>query len=321
MLTGIAAYLLVLLPAATETKVVMVLAVKGEVLVQAGAGTKRPVKVMDLLAEGEKLSVPASGEAVLLVVGDKHRERVKPGSAVTLGAAGCMPAAAVERLAAVTPNSEVDYQNVARLSGSGRAAGAAVRDPQLPKTPPVVTPMFGAAVLSDRPTLTWEAVEGATGYTVRLLPGQLETLTGKERPVWTMPSKGTRLSYPEKEKPLTRGRVYVWIVTAEKDGAAKTAWQSQLFVVTKSQSAELEKLQPLVEGKDPAGWLLAALTYQEHTVYDEALAQFERLAKQTPKEVQFQAALADYYERAGRSKQAAEALERAKALGFVVPKD
>ena len=63
---------------------------------------------------------------------------------------------------------------------------------------------------------------------------------------------------------------------------------------------------------DPAKQVTAL--YEAHGAYDEALRQYERLAKARPQEPAFQQALANYYERAGRPDLAKAARERAKEL-------
>ncbi len=313
--------LLALLPcAAGDQKVAMVLAVKGTVTVQSAAGTSRPARPMALLGEGDQLTIAADGEATLLILSDKHRERLKAGAKATLSAKGCTPATAVERLEAINPRSAVRYEGAERLAGGGKGAAVTFRDPKLPKEPPVVTPLFGATVLTDRPTLSWKAVEGAAEYRVRLFGKSLDKLTGTEKPLWKVETKEPKLTYPAKEKPLVFGRVYSWLVSVQKgDEGEKVVWESQFFVITKAEAAELANIKPLTESKDPADLLLAAMSYQEHGVYEEALALYERLAKLLPKEGQYQAALADYYERAGRLEEAKKALAKAKQLGFVVP--
>jgi len=179
--------------------------------------------------------------------------------------------------------------------------------------------MFNSTVLTDRPLLSWRPVDGVSQYQVRLV-APLDQEGDKEETVWTAWTKEPRLPYPEKAKPLHFGSVYSWYVLArpgQKD--EQVICRSQFWVATKEEVAALAKVKPLAAGKDPADLLLAALTYQEYGVYEEALVLFQRLAQLLPEEARFQAALADYYERAGRPQEAKEALERAKKLSFPVP--
>ena len=61
------------------------------------------------------------------------------------------------------------------------------------------------------------------------------------------------------------------------------------------------------------------MLYEEHGVYGEALVVYEKLAAKRPEEANFQLALANYYERGGRTEEATAARSKAKKLGAVVP--
>src|SRR5581483_8647853 len=111
--------------------------------------------------------------------------------------------------------------------------------------------------------------------------------------------------YPAKEKPLLHGSVYTWYVRARTDKKAdQLAWKSQFWVATKMEIEELGQLKALTGSKDAGDLLLAALTYEEYGIYEEAMALFQRLVKLAPKEASFHAALAYYYERAARAEEA-----------------
>lgn len=313
MFTSMVAVLLLLLPAAADKKVAMVLSIKGPVTLQTREGAQRPARVMDMLFAGDHLTIPANGEAHVVILGDNHRERLKPGTQVTITVAGCTPAGAVERKAAV--NTAVAYQDVQRFAGGGLGAVLVLRGPRIPKKQPAVTPMFDSTVLADRPFLSWRPVDGVSQYQVRLVLGRLDTDGDKDGLVWTARTTEPRLPYPEQANPLHSGSVYSWYVIAragQKD--EQVVWRSQFWVATREEAVELAQIKPLAAGKNPADLLLAALTYQEYGVYDEALVLFQRLAELLPQEARFQSALANYYERAGRSQEAREALERAKKL-------
>lgn len=310
--------LLVLVPTDADKKVAMVLSLKGFVAIEARNEPKRPAKVMDMLFVGDRLNVPADGEATLVILGDNHRERIKPGTQVTVAASGCSPAGAVERRDAV--NTSVAYQDVHRFAGSGLGAVIVLRGLRLPSKLVTVTPMYGSTVLTDRPTFSWNPAPGVLEYQVRLVLGRLDKDGDPEKILWTVRTKEPRLAYPEKVKALNFGSVYSWYVIARPgQNQEQVVWRSQFWVATKEEVSELTKVKSLAVSKDPADLLLAGLTYQEYGVYEEALALFDRLAYLLPQESRFQAALADYYERAGRPQEAKEALERAKKLSLSVP--
>jgi tetratricopeptide (TPR) repeat protein len=73
-------------------------------------------------------------------------------------------------------------------------------------------------------------------------------------------------------------------------------------------------VEPLARSAAPADLLVAALSYEAHGVYNEALRLYERLAELVPSEGNFQRALASYYERAGLLEQAKAAAAKAKKL-------
>ncbi len=309
MVAGILTALLVL-PAAPDKKIAMVLVVKGTATVQIADSHPRPARVMDLLAEGDRVSV-SDGEAVLIFIEDNHRERIKAKARVTVTAGGCTPPEAVERLKAI--GKRVAYRDVPRLSAVSPSGGVVLRDPGIPFPAPAVTPLFGTTVLSDRPAFSWQPIPGARAYRVRLVCVRPDAREGET--VWSADTKEARLPYPEKEKSLSPGKTYTWYVSAPPGGPdEEVLCKSRLTVATAAEVAELAKLGPLAAGEEPADLLLAGLIYLGYGACDEALAAFERLARLRPEEGRFQAALGYFYARAGRMEESGRALERAEKL-------
>jgi tetratricopeptide (TPR) repeat protein len=191
--------------------------------------------------------------------------------------------------------------------GVGIARGVEERDI------PVVQPMYGTTILSDRPSLTWPAVAKAEEY-------QVELLSAGGKRLWRVTTKETRLAYPEKQAALTSSRLYQWRVQARLgEDKQELAVDSKFSVADTEEVKELAGLKPLTESQEPADWLLAATIYEAHGVYDLALPLYEKLATKFPAEVNFQVALASYYARAGRADQAVKARAKAKELGAVFP--
>jgi hypothetical protein len=301
-----------LLPAAEPAPpVAMVLTTKRAVTLERGGDKPRHVGAMDLLGPGDRVRVPDGGEALLVFLGDGHRERLRKKGDVTVNETGCAPAGAVERLEG--PRLPADsLRGLREMAVSGRGAVGVPRGEAAP-TPQVVTPMFGATVLSDRPSLSWPAASGATGYRVELLSGA----EGQdERVLWKAETKEPRLDYAAKEKPLRPGLKYRWRVAAllgdEKE--ERVVDNSKFLVATKREMEALAKVRPLASSKDPDDLVLAAATYEAYGAYGEALALYEKLAARFPDEANFQAALANYNERAGRPDGAKAAREKAAEL-------
>jgi hypothetical protein len=254
----------------------------------------------------------------MMILADGHRERLKPGAGpVTVGEKGCSPAAAVERL----PGPKLSPANLSSLRGLGRSprGGVVVARGVSLSGPPAVTPMFGAAVLTGRPDLAWPAVNKADGYRVEMLT---DGRPKDARLLWKARTRGPHLAYPPTEKPLAEGGSYRWRVqpvVGKEPG--ETVVESKFSVLSGPERAQLAGAEKLAAGSDAEGWLLAAILYETHHAYDQALPLYERLAKRSPAEPAFQLALASYYTRAGREDEARAARARARKLGATVPED
>jgi hypothetical protein len=291
--------------------VAMVLSAKGTITLQRGQAAPVPAAPMTLLHVGDQLSAAADGEATLIFLGDGQRERLMAKAQAQVGVKGCTPAAAVERVAG-PKLAPANLESLRELAKSSRGAVGVLRG-EAPLRPQVVTPLYGATVPTDRPALTWPDVK-AEAYLVELFSGrdgpELERL-------WKATSPEPRLSYPAKEKPLQRGLLYRWRVTPLKgqEAAGEPIVDSKFLVLTGAEIKRLAALKPLLVSKDPADLLLAAVSFEAHGVYDEALHLYERLAELSPDVANFQVALASYYGRAGRTDLAAQAWGRARQLG------
>jgi hypothetical protein len=196
------------------------------------------------------------------------------------------------------------------LATSGRTGVGVVRGDN-PATPKRVTPMFGATVLTDRPTFTWVAAEGTTEYVVEVV-----RFVGKQR-VWPETTKEPKMAYPENALPLKFGVQYRWKVTARLgEGKEAVVVESTFAVAPKRAAEELIGLEKLRKSDDPADLLLAAAFFEAHGALGEALEVYEVVATKLPNEANVQAALASYYERAGRGDLAKKSIERAEKLGW-----
>jgi hypothetical protein len=292
--------------------VAMVVSAKGHVTLERDGGNSRRLGTMDLLRPGDRLRPDDAAEVVMMFLDDGHRERLKANAQVEVGEKGCKPADAVEGVAAV----KLPAANLAALremARSGRGAVGAPRGGDKSSTPEAVTPIIGAAILTERPELSWPPVAGAQGYRVEILLHD----GGQGRVLWRAETKEPRLPYPEKHKPLAGGLGYRWRVTAllAEDKEEPAVRGGKFFVLSPDEVEELAAVKPLAASKDPAEVLLAAMAYEASGAHGEALAAFERLAALAPEEGNYQTALASYYERAGRKDDAAKARERAQKLG------
>jgi hypothetical protein len=296
--------------------IALVLTTRGTVTVARAGDKPHPLGPADLLRPGDRLEAEVNSDATLAWLSDGHRERLRAKARATVREKGCTPADAVEPVeTGGTPSAGQLRALRLHFQGGDRGAVGLLRGEDV--RPQVVTPMYGARVLSDHPTLSWPAVAGAEGYEVVILSGA----EGPSQAVlWRAATKETRLPYPEEEKVLTPGLKYRWRVLAQRgNDREEEVVDSKFFVASTGQMADLARVKRLASSDDPGDWLLAAAIYEARGVYDKALPLYEKLARHDPSAVNYQRALARYYERAGRKDRAKEAAERAKKLGAVVP--
>ncbi len=290
--------------------VAMVLHVEGDVFVQHAQEPARHATVMRMLYAADRLRASADGRVTLVFLGDDHLERVKPNAEATVGKTGCAPADSVEKLRSPGADKPALRTGVRTLQGR-RGATAVFRSGDLPKTAPAVTPMFGTTVLSDRPSLTWQAADKATGYRVQL------TRAGSYRVLWIVQAAQPHLTYPADQEPLTRGRTYLWRVTAIREEAPEEqVIDSKFSVSTEAEAKEVSDLAAFAKSSDPADIALAALAYQAYGLYGEAMILYERLAGIAPASPELLMTLGAYYDRAGRPADATRAWDRARELGM-----
>jgi len=293
----------------TDAPVAMVLVVKGNAVFRRAdepAGKAKQLESVVLLRAGDRIDVPDGGEVTMLFLESGDRQRIKPKRVVAVGAKGCDPADAVEIIPAKKPASLDSIRDHIR---SNRGAVGVLRgDP--PSAPQLVTPLFGATILSDRPTFTWKDAK-AEAYQVELLTG---SQSRDQRRLWIATVKEPRLSYPAKEPPLPFGKLYRWRVTPLKGGEpAETAIvESKFLTLTRGEIDLLSGLAPLKASTDPTDLALAAVSYEAHGVYDEALGAYEELARRVPTDANLQITLGNYYDRAGAKDLADAARARAK---------
>lgn len=323
-------------PAQQPASVAMVLRIKGEVsLIQPGHKPAR-AWAMDLLRPGDRLAVPAGGEAHLFFLDDGHKEVLAAGKTATVQAAGCKPPAAVARklpcklgkraledlkrrrppLARVSSFSyklgKLALKDLKGDLAAGRLGGVLLRGADDP-LPPVLTPLPGANVLSPRPALSWPAVEGAKSYIVALFTGPD---TKDLQKVWRIETKANRLPFPAKQADL-QSVTYRWSVVArlkDDDREIVSLKQARFSVATKREVRLLQEAKKLAESSDPADVLLAVGLYESRAVHDEALKLYEKLVKQAPEQARFHEALARYYEAGGRAELAKKERDTAARL-------
>jgi hypothetical protein len=125
----------------------------------------------------------------------------------------------------------------------------------------------GTVVQNEQPTFRWQALPEATSYTVYILDLNFHVLY-KSHPLstnlWTIP------------QPLERGAVYVWQVTAAKNGREITSPsapmpEARFQILGQAKAGELQRL-----AKERAGsHLILGAIYAHNGLLDEAEREFQ----------------------------------------------
>jgi Putative zinc-finger len=131
----------------------------------------------------------------------------------------------------------------------------------------------GKVMVTDRPTLRWSRLSGATGYIVEIYDAGFNRISASPSLMsvsWTAP-------------PLARGQVYSWQVIASKDGQEfiaprPTAPQARFRILDQIAAAEIARAR-----RDYASsHLLLGLLYARAGLLDEAEMELRALQKANP---------------------------------------
>jgi putative zinc finger protein len=133
----------------------------------------------------------------------------------------------------------------------------------------------GTVVLSDRPTMRWHSLSGATGYIVIVVDSNSNEVAASQllsATEWRVP------------RPLERNRIYFWQVRALKGGAeirmpAPAAPDAKFKVLEQAKTDELERAKPTYANSR----LMSGILYAEVGLLDDAEREFQALARANPK--------------------------------------
>jgi hypothetical protein len=133
---------------------------------------------------------------------------------------------------------------------------------------------IGKIIASDRPTLRWQPLVGATAYTVAVYDENLNRIATSESITatsWTV------------TPPLPRGQVFKWQVRAIKDGQeivspAPPSPEAEFKVLEQAGLNELDR----TKREHPNSHLLLGLLYAQAGLMDEAERELQTLARLNP---------------------------------------
>ncbi len=152
---------------------------------------------------------------------------------------------------------------------SGTLMGGGVEGVAFPLMSPV-----GTIVRTDRPTLHWRPLNGATSYTVTIFDPSFKVVATSQ------PSQANTWTV---SRNLERGRVYSWQVAAVKDGKevlspTAPAPEARFKVLDREKAAELERL----EKTHTNSHLALGVLYAHAGLLNEAEREFSSLLKENP---------------------------------------
>ena len=131
----------------------------------------------------------------------------------------------------------------------------------------------GTVIATDHPKLRWQALAGATSYTVSVFDADFNRVTR------SAPQTATQWTTPT----LRRGLIYSWEVTAVRDGQEVRSPvapepRAQFKILEAEQLRELANLKK----RSPISHLALGLTYARFGLLAEAEGQLQILARENP---------------------------------------
>lgn len=204
-----------------------------------------------------------------------NSDRVVSLRTTTDEAARALPSSLSEPVRELVTTGVVTPQEPGLVAAASKS-GSATRSTHVMGTqPPRPLSPVRVATRSTTPTLRWEPVAKAQGYTVRIVSYAKDE--GNERIVWNYSVEAqTQLSVPEGY--LRPGRVYFWQVETLIKGRASISPVVGFWVLDKKALRQVE----LAEREYKSSALVLAGVYAKYGLYEEAIAQIERLAAQNP---------------------------------------
>ena len=236
--------------------------------IDATPDSTAPVRPEDSLASPSATDSPAE---VVIALNDGGGRITLDRSGNVAGLAGLSPASQQAIKNALTTGAVKTPRGLAELArGAGTLMGEARDGVAFPPVSPV-----GIVVRTDRPTLRWQPLSGATSYTVTLLDSRMNTVATSPpltATAWTVP------------RPLERGGTYTWQVTAVKDGReiispAAPAPEARFKVLERAKAGELERMDRAKVNSH----LTRGVLYAEAGLLSDAEREFAALFKANPR--------------------------------------
>ena len=302
-------------PAATFSNTVgvnTIFQVKGKVTVKKPQWKKTlPASVGLTLSFDDELEVAANA-SVKVYCSNLKQWMVKQGKYIV--SSGCPRGNPVIRL--LNSNNITLSNNDTFISSGPKPLGpagptprpAGQREEVLAKLPYLITPRQ-TNILTNRPPLRWNAVPGATNYTVKI---DMVWVSIK----WETQTNKTEIVYPG-EPPLKTGGLYRVIIEADNGASSRSDAvvgfrvldeQTKKTVLDAVKAVQQQQLSP-----EEAGLVLAHL-YRGYELYGDAVEVLEGLVKQNSQVATVYQLLGDTYLKIGLPQLAKKPYEKALKL-------
>jgi hypothetical protein len=296
--------------AAMADPVAVLAAVQGKVEVVPARG-KVPQRATfgRPLSKGDRIIVATGGSATVFF-NDGNVIELDQKSAITVGGRADARSAAA---AAKGLPGEV-YRQVSKFVTSGSRQTGLVAVSEL-RGGESEAPFLGAprrtALLTDRPEFSWRAIEGASGYHVKLSTAEGE--------LWAREATTSVLPYPSDEPSLVPDKDHLWELEA-RSGPKVLKRESSVFRILSAETARavrdnLARIHEGAGGPDsPASHYLAGTYLFGIGLYQDASLRFEALCKLSPDSPAPHEALGSVYSALGLMDRAAAEYQQALAL-------
>lgn len=248
--------------AAQDDPAALVIRLQGDVQVRHGGADAAAAVVGERLMAGDEV-LPASGSRAFLITRSGAALPVTEAHTVAApqGAVrGDMFDRALQTLAQAATTD-------ARTAGGRQGM---IRP--IPGEPVLVAPRNSLTVTARRPTFSWMAVDGATGYTIQVRRVE----PAGDRPMRFDVGNATEWTWPEDAEELTAGAEYAWTVAPTRGRPTR---EQRFHVIDPTGMSELESYLDQVSemGLDPQGdgLFLTAMIYRDMDLFYDAAGALE----------------------------------------------
>ena len=287
--------------AAQDDPAALVIRLQGDVQIRQSGAAAAAAVVGDRLMPGDEV-LPTSGARAFLITRTGATQQVTEATTVASPPAGQSSDMFARALSTLAQAATTDARNAGGRQGMIRP---------IPGEPVLVAPRNGLTVTSARPTFSWMAVEGATGYTIQVR----RVDPAGERPMRFQLGNQTEWTLPDSVAELTPGGEYAWTVAPMRGRPTR---EQRFHVIDPSVQTELQGyLDQVVDmGLDPQGdgLFLTAVIYRDMDLFYEAEDALERLEEAGDLSAELYLLKGEILNYLGRSEEATEAFNKADEL-------